>query len=71
MGHAIGAVVIAAASLGWNTCLLDGYSGHELACLLGLPEFKPSIDRGPAKGVIRELEAEHADCVIAIFPSGE
>jgi hypothetical protein len=71
VGHAIGAVAIAAASLGWNTCMLDGYSGHELGSLFGLPHVRASTDRGPAKGVMRELEAEHADCVIAVFPSGE
>lgn len=71
VGHAIGAVAIAAASLGWNTCMLDGYSGHELASLLGLPQLRTSTDRGPAKGVFRELEAEHADCILAVFPSGE
>lgn len=71
VGHAIGAVAIAAASLGWNTCMLDGYSGLELGSLFGLPHFRTSIDRGPAKGVMRELEAEHADCIIAVFPSGE
>jgi len=64
-------VAIAAASLGWNTCMLDGYSGHELESLLGLPQLRPSIDRGPVKGVMRDLEAEHADCVIAVFPSGK
>ncbi|KAG0557719.1 hypothetical protein KC19_11G152300 [Ceratodon purpureus] len=71
VGHAIGAVAIAAASLGWNTCMLDGYSGHELGSLFGLPHVRASIDRGPAKGVMRELEMEHADCIIAVFPSGE
>ena len=71
VGHAIGAVAIAAASLGWNTCMLDGYSGHELESLFGLPYFRVSTDRGPSKGVMRELEAEHADCIIAVFPSGE
>nr|XP_024403261.1 uncharacterized protein LOC112295648 [Physcomitrium patens]PNR34979.1 hypothetical protein PHYPA_022878 [Physcomitrium patens] len=70
VGHAIGAVAIASASLGWNACMLDGYSVHEIGCLLGLPQVRVSTDRGPVRGVMRELETEHADCVLAIFPSG-
>lgn len=51
--------------------MLDGYSVHEIGCLLGLPQVRVSTDRGPVRGVMRELETEHADCVLAIFPSGE
>lgn len=71
VGHAIGAATIAAASLGWNSCLLDGFDGEELDRLLGLPQTRIRTDRGPTKGVFRELEHEHSDCLMAIFPNGE
>ena len=57
VGHAIGAVTVAAAGLGWQARLCEGVVETDLARLLG-------IDRqsGP--------EAEHADCLLAISPGG-
>lgn len=71
VGHAIGAATIAAQSLGWNSCLLDSFDGEELDLLFGLPQTRIRTDRGPTRGVLHELEHEHADCLMAIFPSGE
>jgi SagB-type dehydrogenase family enzyme len=53
VGHAIGALTVAAATLGWHTRVLD-VADSELSLLLG-------IDRqtGP--------EREHADCLLAIY----
>jgi len=57
-GHAIGALTFAAAALGWKTRLIPSVTDGELATLLGL-------DR--QEGV----EAEHPDCLLAIWPAGE
>ena len=56
VGHALGALAIAAAGLGWEARLLDDLGMEELAQLFGVP----------APG---EVEAEHPDCLIAIFPA--
>jgi SagB-type dehydrogenase family enzyme len=58
VGHAIGAVAVAAAGLGWETRLLEGVADQDLARLLGIVS---------QSGV----EAEHADCLIAVFPQVE
>lgn len=55
VGHAIAAAAIAAAGLGWETCLLESLADADIAALLGLTD-----QTGP--------EAEHADCLIAVFP---
>ena len=55
VGHAIGAVSIAAAGLGWDTILLENLRDSELADLLGIT-FQEGI------------EAEHPDCLLAITP---
>jgi nitroreductase len=55
VGHAIGAIAIAAAGLGWEARLLEGVTDSELARLLG-------IDGQSG------IEAEHADCLLAIYP---
>ena len=57
-GHAIGAVTLAAACLGWRARLLDGVSSAQAARILGVDS-----QSGP--------EAEHADCLIALSPAGE
>eukprot|EP01018_Ginkgo_biloba_P036027 Gb_36254 [translate_table: standard] len=70
VGHAIGAVSVAAAVLGWDTRLIDGLGNHELELLFGLARQKPiTIPNKPVKGYFPELEQEHADCLIAVFPS--
>jgi SagB-type dehydrogenase family enzyme len=57
VGHAIAALSIAAAGLGWRATLLDELGTAQLAQLLGL---------GGAQGA----EAEHADCLLAVHPQG-
>jgi SagB-type dehydrogenase family enzyme len=57
VGHALAAISIAAAGLGWQAHLLDGLSTDQVAALLGV-----AGQSGP--------EAEHADCLVAIFPHG-
>jgi SagB-type dehydrogenase family enzyme len=57
VGHAIGSVAVSAAGLGWETRLLESVTDVELAMLLGVHS---------QAGV----EAEHADCLIAVFPHG-
>ncbi|BBN12054.1 hypothetical protein MPTK1_5g16970 [Marchantia polymorpha subsp. ruderalis] len=75
VGHAIGAVTVAAAHLGWNAQLLDGYGTSELNHLMGLASTSSAPSRtGSAsssqsnKGVFPGLERESADCVLALFP---
>lgn len=58
VGHAIGAITFAAATLGWKTRLIHSVTDNELATLLGLRH---------QNGV----EAEHPDCLLAIFPFDE
>ncbi|XWS24724.1 hypothetical protein CRYUN_Cryun27aG0008200 [Craigia yunnanensis] len=71
VGHAIGAISMAAATLGWDVKLLDGFGYKDLEKLMGLqifPEFKtPSR---PSKGKSPEIEFEHPDCLILVFPNG-
>ena len=59
VGHALGAVTLAASGLGWRTELLDGLSHHQLACLLGTSDSQAS-----------EAEREEPDCLVAIGPEG-
>ncbi|EFJ09853.1 hypothetical protein SELMODRAFT_129197 [Selaginella moellendorffii] len=71
VGHAIGAVAIAAATLGWKTKLVDSWSSSDLRLLLGLPrdDASASDSSDVAKGHFPELENEHGDCVMLLFPS--
>ncbi|KAF5207132.1 Sagb-type dehydrogenase [Thalictrum thalictroides] len=71
VGHAIGAVAIAAAELGWDVKLLDGLGYDDLEKLMGLGCF-PSlqIPYRPVKGKLPEIEFEHPDCVLVVFPNG-
>jgi SagB-type dehydrogenase family enzyme len=55
VGHAIGALVVAAAGLGWETRLLEGVTDTDLARLL-------------ATDSQTGIEAEHADCLMVISP---
>ena len=55
VGHAIGALAVAAAGLGWEARLLEGVTDTELSILLGVD----------GQGGI---EAEHPDCLLAIYP---
>ena len=54
-GHAIGAISIAAAGLGWQTLLLDDVAADELARLMGTAR-----DHG--------AEPEHAEALMAVVP---
>jgi SagB-type dehydrogenase family enzyme len=60
-GHAIGTARIAAATLGWRAVLLDGCDHETVAGLMG-------TDRGED---FMEAEAEHPDCLMVVWPSGE
>ncbi len=55
VGHAIGAVTFAAAALGWKTRLIHCVTDTDLATLLGLHQQEG-------------IEAEHPDCLLAIYP---
>jgi SagB-type dehydrogenase family enzyme len=58
VGHAIAALSIAAAALGWQATLLDDMGTHQAATLLGISDPQ-------------EAEPEHADCVLAIHPQAQ
>jgi SagB-type dehydrogenase family enzyme len=55
LGHAMGAVAVAAAALGWEARLLEGVTDGELARLMGVDGQSGS-------------EAEDADCLLALCP---
>lgn len=55
VGHAIGAISLAASSLGWQTTLIETLSRDELSILFGLRD-----SHGP--------EEEHPDCLLAFTP---
>jgi len=56
VGHALGAIAIAAASLGWKTELVDSLTDDDIGILLGIE------NQGG-------VEAEHVDCLVAIYPN--
>jgi SagB-type dehydrogenase family enzyme len=56
-GHAIGSFAVSAAGLGWEAKLLESVIDGDLAVLLGV-----RVQTG--------VEAEHPDCLLAIFPQG-
>jgi SagB-type dehydrogenase family enzyme len=58
VGHAIAAISLAAAGLGWQVSLLEEASTEQLAHLLGISD---------PQGV----EAEHPDCLLAVYPQGQ
>ena len=58
VGHAIGAITFAAAALGWKTRLLHAVTDDDLAILSGLHHQQAG-------------EAEHPDCLLALFPGAE
>jgi SagB-type dehydrogenase family enzyme len=58
VGHAIAAVSIAAAGLGWQATLLDDLGSDQIARLLGVSD---------SQGV----EAEHPDCMLAVYPQDQ
>ncbi len=58
MGHAMAAVSLAAAGLGWHATVLDDLGTDSIAALLGVRD---------APGA----EPEAPDCILAIYPQGE
>ncbi|MCL7032195.1 hypothetical protein MKW94_015956 [Papaver nudicaule] len=72
VGHAIGAVTIAAGELGWDVKVLDGLGYSDLEKLMGLGTgdsgFK--VPSGRKKGKLPEIEFEHPDCALVVFPKG-
>lgn len=71
VGHAIAAVAMAAAGLGWDVKVLDGLGYAELEKLMGLENFPQfEIPNRPMKGKMPEIEFEHPDCILLVFPSG-
>lgn len=71
VGHAIAAVTMAAAGIGWDVKLLDGLGSEDLEKLMGLELFpRFQIPSRPVKGKIPDIEFEHPDCVLAVFPNG-
>jgi len=56
-GHAIGSFAVSAAGLGWEAKLLESVTDGDLAVLLGV-----HVQNG--------TEAEHADCLLAVFSRG-
>ena len=65
IGHAIAAVAIAAAVMGWQARLLETVPDAHLATLLGI-----AGQAGQEDEQLR-IEAEHPDCLIALFPGAE
>ena len=59
VGHAIGALRIAAATLGWNMLLLDNQSDGEIETLLGLNRKEDFVGAEP----------ETPDCIAVVFPN--
>jgi SagB-type dehydrogenase family enzyme len=57
VGHALAAISLAAAGLGWQVTLLDDLGSEQVAGLLGL-------------SVLQQAEAEHPDCLLAVHPQG-
>jgi SagB-type dehydrogenase family enzyme len=55
VGHALGAVTMAAASLGWRAELVDSLTDDDMSILLGI-----EAQSGP--------EAEHVDCLLVVYP---
>ncbi|KAK9147979.1 hypothetical protein Scep_006736 [Stephania cephalantha] len=71
VGHAIAALAIAAAGLGWDVKILDGLGFCDLEKVMGMNgngEFE--IPARPVKGRMPEIEFDHPDCVVVVFPNG-
>ncbi|KAL7121131.1 hypothetical protein ACP275_02G163900 [Erythranthe tilingii] len=69
VGHAIAAVSMAAAGLGWDVRVLDGLGYEEIEKLMGLKNSREfSIPSRPVRGKMPEIEFEHPDCLLLVFP---
>lgn len=56
VGHAIGAIGFSARMLGWEARVIEGLADEDLGRLLGIHEQSG-------------IEAEHADCLLALYPA--
>ncbi|KAL6569379.1 hypothetical protein OROMI_013893 [Orobanche minor] len=71
VGHAIAAVAMAAAGLGWDVRILEGFGCEDMKKLMGLESIQQfSIPSRPVRGKMPEIEFEHPDCVLLVFPKG-
>ncbi|KAK3230464.1 hypothetical protein Dsin_002345 [Dipteronia sinensis] len=60
-----------AVGLGWDVKILDGLGHEDLEKLMALDVFpKFEIPSKSIKGKILDIEFEHPDCVLVVFPSG-
>lgn len=73
VGHAIAALAISAAALGWDAKLLDSLSHSELEALLGVTKMYPPLPEPlptkPIRGNLPWVEAQHPDCALVLFPA--
>lgn len=58
LGHALAAINISCAGLGWRTRLMDHLAHSDLETILGLP-------------LIESTEVEVPDCLVVVLPSGK
>ncbi|MCO5244261.1 MAG: hypothetical protein M9927_10615 [Anaerolineae bacterium] len=63
IGHAIAAVAIAAAVMGWRASLLETVPDAHLATLLGIAGQADEEDEH------LRIEAEHPDCLLVLYPA--
>ncbi|CAD6235639.1 unnamed protein product [Miscanthus lutarioriparius] len=75
VGHALAAVAVAAATLGWDARLLDGLSDEDLGRLVGVEKGSPATppEEPPdkvVKGKAPWVERQHPDCAVLLFPAG-
>ncbi|MBC8870667.1 MAG: SagB/ThcOx family dehydrogenase [Planctomycetes bacterium] len=55
VGHAIGAIALSAAMLGWRTRMVGTVTDEQISVLLGVHQQEG-------------MEAEHPDCLLAVYP---
>lgn len=74
VGHALAAVALAAATLGWDTRVLDGLSDEDLGRLVGVEKGCPAPHAGMPDKMVRGnlpwVERQHPDCAVLLFPAG-
>ncbi|CAL4942341.1 unnamed protein product [Urochloa decumbens] len=75
VGHALAAVAVAAAALGWDAKVLDGLSYEDLGRLVGVEKGSPAgmpeeLPDKVIKGNAPWVERQHPDCAVLLFPAG-
>ncbi|XP_071690484.1 uncharacterized protein [Rutidosis leptorrhynchoides] len=71
VGHAVAAVTMAAAGQGWDVKMLDGLGHEDLKNVMGLQIYEEfEIPSRIVKGKLDEIEFEHPDCLLLVFPNG-